>query len=117
MNPAKINKISVALLALGLGGALAIYLTAQPDVLDPLLGNPLGTKKYVHELRELGGRGNVLSAEFIDWFSGLWHGPRLGETVAVLTVLATLAFRFVAARPDLYAADPPPDRGPSTGGS
>lgn len=96
------------LLVIGFGSALAIYATARPVTLDPLLGDPLTNKKYVHELRVIGGKGNVMAAEFIDGFAGLWRGPSLAGTVAVLTVAATLAFRFVAARPDLYAPASPP---------
>lgn len=109
MNPGKINKITALLLLIGFGGALVIYLTAPPVTVDPLLGNPLSSRKYVHELRVLGGKGNVFAAQFIDWFTGLWHGQRLAGTVAVLTVIVTLAFRFVAARPDLYGSTPAHD--------
>ena len=104
MNPRTINRISIVLLVLGLGSALVIYALAKPVAFDPLLGDTLGNKKFVHELRVIGGKGNVVAAEFMQWFGDLWHGPNLAGTVAVLTVVATLAFRFVAARPDLYAS-------------
>jgi hypothetical protein len=106
LNVGKINRITVLLLLIGFGSALVIYLTARPVVLDPLLGDPLTQKKFVHELRVMGGKGNVMAAQFIDWFAGLWHGENLAGTVAVLTIAVTLAFRFVAARPDLYASAP-----------
>jgi hypothetical protein len=112
LNPEKIKRITVLLLVIGFGGALAIYLTAQPVTVDPLLGNPLTTKKYLHELRIIGGKGNVLTAEFLDWFEDLWRGRALAGTVAVLTVLVTLAFRFVALRPDLYASAPVQSKAP-----
>ena len=115
LNPRKINRITVLLLAVGFGGALVIYLTMKPVTLDPLLGDPLTTKKFVHEMRVIGGKGNVLTAEFIDWFANRWRGRNLAGTVAVLTVAATLAFRFVAARPEIYAPveDQAPPRGKS----
>jgi len=94
------NRITGGLLLLGLGSALVIYLTAAPPVVDPLLGNPLDNKKYVRELRVIGGRGNVLAAEFQDWFAGLWHGQELAGTLSVMTVVAVLGFRFVASHPD-----------------
>lgn len=112
LKSAKINKITILLLVLGFGSALVIYLTAQPVIVDPLLGDPLATKKFVHELRVIGGKGNVLTAEFIDWFVGLWRGQNLAGTVAFLTAAVTLAFRFVAARPDLYASAPIPNQKP-----
>ena len=109
----KINRITVLLLLIGFGSALVIYLTARPVTLDPLLGDPLTNKKFVHELRVIGGKGNVMAAQFIDWFAGLWQGENLAGTVAVLTVAVTLAFRFVAARPDLYASAPAHNKRPS----
>ena len=108
MNPRRIKIITVLLLAIGFGSALVIYVTAKPVTVDPLLGNPLSSKKYLHDMRVIGGKGNVFSAEFIDWFGSLWEGPALAGTVAFLTVGVTLAFRFVALRPDLYATRPPP---------
>ena len=106
MTPRKINRITLGLLLLGLGGALAISLLAPPDFVDPLLGDPFADKKYLREMRVMGGQGNVVAAEFYDWFAGLWHGRKLGGTVAVLTVGAVLAFRFVATHPGSVDAAP-----------
>jgi multisubunit Na+/H+ antiporter MnhB subunit len=105
MAPQKIKRISVVLLALGFGAALAIYLTAQPVVVDPLLGDPMASKKYLHELRVIGGQGNVVASEFLDWFAGLWHGRSLAGTVAVITVITVLIFRFVASHPGTPAEE------------
>ena len=115
MSRRKINQITGLLLLVGFASALAVYLTAQPVVLDPLLGDPLTTKKFVHEMRVIGGKGNVMAAEFIDGFSSLWHGRNLAGTVAVLSVIVTLAFRFVAARPDLFASHPVETQTPPPG--
>ena len=93
------NRISGVLLLLGLGSALAIFLTAAPVVVDPLLGDQFSNKKYLREMRMLGGQGNVLAAEFQDWFAGLWEGRELAATVSVLTVATVLVFRFVASHP------------------
>jgi hypothetical protein len=110
MSRKSINQISVLLLLLGFGTALILHLTARPVTCDPLLGDPLASKKYLRELRVIGGKANVLAAEFQDWFSGLWQGEQLARTVAVLTVGATLAFRFVAQHPGSAAA---PGDGPA----
>ena len=106
MTRRKTNQITLGLLVVGLGAALALYLTATPEVVDPLLGDPMTTKKYLRELRVIGGQGNVLAAEFQDWFAGLWHGRALAGTVAVLTAVATLAFRFVATHPGPEVNEP-----------
>ena len=104
MTRQKTNRITLLLLLLGFGGALAIYVMATPETVDPLLGDPMTTKKYLRELRVIGGQGNVLAAEFQDWFAGLWHGQALAGTVAVLTAGVTLVFRFVATHPGSLAA-------------
>ncbi len=110
MTPRTINRLTALLLAAGLGAALAIYVTREPDVFDPFIGNPLHTKKHLHELRLIGGHANVALAEFQAWFSSLWQGRQLATTVAVLTLLAAPVFRFVARHPDLFnpdSAEPP----------
>jgi hypothetical protein len=106
MDRRKMNQITLVLVLAGLGSALAIYLTATPEVVDPLLGDPMTTKRYLRELRVIGGQGNVLAAEFQDWFAGLWHGRELAGTVAVLTAMAILVFRFVATHPGSEVNEP-----------
>lgn len=108
MSPRKINRISLGLLLLGLGGAGVIYAFAEPADDDPLLADLHSNRKYKHELAVYGGKANVVSAEFMDWFGGLWQGRNLAGTVAALTVVATLGFRFVAAPPAGPAESPAP---------
>jgi hypothetical protein len=103
MDRRRINRISLVLLLLGFGAAVVIYLTAKPEMVDPLLGDPLDSKKYRHDLELYGGKANVLSAQFMDWFGGLWHGQTLAYTVATLTAAGVLLYRFVATHP---APDP-----------
>lgn len=61
----------------------------------------------MHELRVMGGSANVTMAEFQAWFAGLWRGRNLAGTVAVLTILGTLVFRFVARNAYLFRPDGP----------
>lgn len=105
MNRRRINQISVLLLLLGFGSALAIYLTADHTPINSLLNDPLAHKRYLREMRVIGGKANVLAAEITDWFEGLWEGESLAWTVAVLTVGITLTFRLGAQR---KAAEAPP---------
>jgi len=93
---ARVRAGTRAILILGIAAAVVIYLTAQPPPVNPLGYDPLDTKKYLHDLEVYGGKANVLAAEFREWFDGLWHGKRLAFTVAVLTVIAALAFKFFA---------------------
>ena len=100
MTRRKTNLITILLLVLGLGSALAVFLCAPPEEPgDPLLGDPRALRKYHRELAMYGGKANVLSAEFLEWFDRLWHGQRLAGTVAVLTLAGTWAFRTMAAAP------------------
>ena len=92
----QIRRIAATILALGLGSALGLYLTAGPAPADPLGYDPLNTKKYLRELEVYGGKANVLSVELQQWFFGLWHGRSLAATVAVLTVLLAFGFWVVA---------------------
>ncbi len=118
MDAKKINRISAWLLAVGLTAGLAIFVLAKPVRLDPLVGDPMASKRYVRELRVMGGNVNVMMVRLVNWVGDRWHGPQLGVTIAVLTVVGTMTFRFVAARPDLYASDakfvPESERGGGT---
>jgi hypothetical protein len=87
---------TLAILLVGFAAAVVIYLTAQPPSANPLGYDPLDTKKYLHDLEVYGGKANLLAVEFREWFDSLWHGRSLAYTVAVITVLATLVFRFFA---------------------
>jgi hypothetical protein len=84
------NLLSIAILAIGLGSSILIYMTAKPMPLNPLGYDPLNTKKYLRQLEVYGGAMNVLATEFMQWFDGLWHGKSLAFTVAIIS--AVLAF-------------------------
>ena len=94
----KINRISLALLLLGFTSAGFIVFFAPSPATDVFGNDPLNEKRYRRQLRVIGGQANQLSADFIDWFGGLWAGENLAYTVAVLSVVATGGFRFVAVR-------------------
>ncbi len=101
----KINRISAGLLLVGLGSAVLIYAFAPVETSDdPWRTDPLNQRRYTRQMQVIGGKANLLSADFIDWFAGLWHGRNLAGTVAVLTVVATGGYRFVAFRNLAHAA-------------
>ena len=77
----------------GLGSALAIYLTAEPAPGDPL--GRADSRQYLRTMELYGGKANILAAELLDWFQGLWHGKRLALTVACTTVLAAAGYWVV----------------------
>lgn len=78
---------------MGLGSALAIYLTAEPTPVDPLSRED--SRQYLRAMELYGGKANILAAELMDWFQSLWHGWRLAVTVACATVLAAAAVWLV----------------------
>ena len=101
--------IAVAILLVGLGSALVIYLTATPAPANPLGYEPEDTKRYLREMEVYGGKANVLASEFRKWFDSLWHGERLAVTVVCLTLVLLLFF--------LFASTPlPPEEGASPQG-
>ena len=57
------NLLSIAILAIGLGSSILIYLTAKSEPLNPLGYDPLNTKKYLRQLEVYGGEMNVLATE------------------------------------------------------
>jgi hypothetical protein len=105
--------LTVAILVAGFGAAIAVYIVNSARPATPIESDPLETKKYIHDLELYGGKANVLAAEFVDWFTGLWSGTNLAYTIAVLTLLAVGAVRFVfALRAAGIAANPPQPPGP-----
>ena len=112
MSPRSVNRITYLLLLLGFGSAIVLYLIAPPPPDESGFDDPLTNKKYVHELKVLGGRANVLAAEFEDWFAAQWHGVALARTVLVLTIGATLVFRFAATPPEPAGTSTTEEAGP-----
>src|SRR5262249_684685 len=97
-----VRLITRAILAVGFTAALAVYVIAGARPEDPL-NEQLTSKKYLHDLEVYGGKANVLAAEVREGVAGLRYGknlafpiPPLPVTLAALTVLAALAYRFFA---------------------
>jgi len=93
----RIRRVTRWIVAVGFGAAAAIYAVAlaRPEIAPGY--EPLETKKYLHDLEVYGGKANVVAAEFREWFAGLWAGTNLAWTIAVLTILTVLVYRFFAA--------------------
>jgi hypothetical protein len=91
---ARVRFVTRAILLAGFASALVIY---AANVRPRGAGFELErSRMYTHDLEVYGGRANVLADDFRSWFDGLWQGRNLAFTVAALTVLAALAYRFVA---------------------
>ena len=88
--------VSALILAAGLAVSAVIYVTAG-TVQETALGPGFDSKEYLRELETYGGTANVLAAQFMQWFGGLWQGRQLAFTVAVITAVVSF-FVFLAGR-------------------
>jgi len=82
--------IALMILLFGLGGGSYIYLTAEPTPVSPSEYDRFTSKKYVRELERFGGKFAVVTAEFSQWFAGLWHGKSLAIMVGILSLVLAL---------------------------
>ena len=89
--------VALAILAAGLGAALAIWLAAPPAAAGAAYA-PEDSKQYLREMEMYGGKANVMASALRQWFEGLWHGRRLAATIACLTPLVVL-FYLIASIP------------------
>lgn len=101
--PTRFRYISGLVLLAGLSCALLIFLLADNNADleykeghgSIYAGEPLRTKKFVHDMELIGGKANVLIYDLTFWFEGLWQGKRLAYTIAFMTILvAGLIYYF-----------------------
>jgi hypothetical protein len=95
LEPRHLRWLAFAMMILGLGSAVLLYVTASPPVPHPLGYDPFNSKKYLRELEVYGGKINILAVEFRQWCASLGRGKPLAYTIALLTVLlASLVWRI-----------------------
>jgi hypothetical protein len=89
---ARLYLASASILVAGLIGAVILYVTAPaPNSAEQFYG--VANPQYLQQLESIGGTGEVVLAEFHQWFDSLWHGKPLAYTVAVLcAVIAGAGF-------------------------
>ncbi len=87
---------SAVIMLVGLGAAAVVYIAAG----DAPEGVPdfdiEGSRRSLRALELYGGKANVLVAEFMAWFGGLWHGQSLAYTIASITVVISCGLFYVA---------------------
>ncbi len=81
--PRLVQRIGIAIAAIGLVAAAAAYATASADP-D---ADQLAQQREMRELARLGGTATVQTVKFNQWVGSLWHGERLAGTLAVLGLL------------------------------
>ncbi|MFZ2448078.1 MAG: hypothetical protein WAW37_17105 [Syntrophobacteraceae bacterium] len=101
--------VAAVILLVGMGSAIAIYLTAEPPSGSAMVYDFHNSKRYVHALELYGGKMNVLADRLWRWFEGLWHGRSLAFTVGWITIVISTGLLLVA-----YCL--PPDLGPDARG-
>jgi hypothetical protein len=89
--------VSIAILLAGWAVGITIYLSAAGDEQLPFELTD-ASKLYVDRLEKLGGKSALIYQEINDFVGSLWHGPRLGITVGVLSSLLALGWFLFAPR-------------------
>jgi ABC-type nitrate/sulfonate/bicarbonate transport system permease component len=81
--PRLVQRLGLALVATGLIAGAAVYASATSD----LEADALAQQREMREVDRLGGTATVQTVKFNQWLASLWHGERLGWTLAVLGVV------------------------------
>lgn len=90
------RRILGLILGLGLGTSAIAYLRAPSAGAYALHSED--SKTYVREMEVIGGKANLLAAEFNRWFASLWQGRSLALTLPILTLILAGGFWYVALR-------------------
>ena len=101
----RIKNLMAAILMVGFGCALAIYLTASATPDGPLGSDPNDSKRYLRDMEMYGGKANLIASQFREGLAGLFQGRPLAFTVAFLAVLLAFAVWFFGTP---LPPDPPP---------
>jgi hypothetical protein len=84
--PRLLQRIALAIALAGVVSGAAVYLHASAD---PEL-DALTQQREMNQVARLGGTATVQTVKFDLWLDSLWHGQRLGLTLAALGVLVGL---------------------------
>ena len=97
-NPNRFRLMSYIIFIVGIFISAVIYVTAGPPMEHPFGYNPLSTKVFLRQLELFGGKGNIMAAEFREWFVGLWQGKNLSFTIAAITVIISMILWYIGYR-------------------
>ncbi len=78
--PRFVQRLGLAVIAIGLVAGAAAYVTASADP-DT---DQVAQQREMRELARLGGTATVQTVKFNLWLGSLWHGERLAGTLALL---------------------------------
>ena len=97
-NPGRFRLISYIIFSVGILISAVVYVTASPPMEKPFGYDPLNTKVFLRQLELFGGRSNIMAAELMEWFVGLWQGKNLSYTIACITVIISMILWFMGSR-------------------
>ena len=78
--PRLVQRLGFALVLAGLVAGAAVYFRAAADPEADVVAQ----QREMREVARLGGTATVQTVKFNLWLASLWHGERLGLTLAVL---------------------------------
>ncbi|MDD5287412.1 MAG: hypothetical protein PHD54_16295 [Desulfuromonadaceae bacterium] len=87
--------ITTAILLVGLGSALTIYITAGEAPYNPFEEFEK-SKKFAYELERIGGKAALVANDFNKWFAGLWHGESLSYTIAAISIFIAAGYYLIS---------------------
>ena len=87
--------VTAGILLVGLGAAIAIYLTAA-DIPDNPFADYEQSKRFSYEVQRMGGKMALVANDASAWFEALWQGRQLAYTVACITLVIALGYYVVA---------------------
>ena len=82
-NHRNVQRAGLAIIAIGLIAGAAAYFTAGADDAT----DDVAQQREMQQVARLGGTATVQTVKFNLWLGSLWHGERLGATLAVLGLL------------------------------
>lgn len=77
-----------------IGMGLAFRFEVEPDEAVLALNAP--TKASVYQLERMGGKSEVLMAEFTEWWSARWRAPNLPYSILICAFIGTGALLTIA---------------------
>jgi hypothetical protein len=89
--------VIAAILAVGWGAAVPIYLRGGTDESLPMELTE-DTKLNDYRLERLAGKSGVYYHQLHDGIASLWHGANLGITLFVVTSVIALAYYLAVSR-------------------
>ena len=97
-SPARLHRnIAIAILVAGWAVAIPIYLFSGDEESLPF-ELTYDSRINVNRLGRLGGKSALFYQQLGEWLGSLWHGWRLGITIAVLSSVVALTWHLLAPR-------------------